>query len=71
MPTIMRTKKGWIYLIQNERLSSILQKDIIQGINDGFDGCSINKENIISDIEWLIEQAKKLDKIEQFSKLQI
>lgn len=57
-------------MIQNERLNSILQRNIVQAIRNTCDGSIIDKENIVSDVEWLIEQAKKLDKIEQFTRTQ-
>lgn len=58
--------------IENARLENILQSDIVQAINDAFNGnaVNVNKEKIISDIEWLIDQAKKFDQIKQLTQIQ-
>jgi predicted nuclease with TOPRIM domain len=47
---------------EKEKLEMIRQCDIIQAIEDGFNGHKVNRDEILKDVNWLIEQAEKLEK---------
>jgi predicted nuclease with TOPRIM domain len=47
---------------EKEKLEMIRQCDIIQAIEDGFNDHKVNRDEILKDVNWLIEQAEKLEK---------
>jgi len=45
---------------EREKLEQILQHDIIQAIEDGFNGHDVRREEILKDVNWLIETVIRL-----------
>jgi hypothetical protein len=47
---------------KKERLESLLQHDIIQAVEDGFNGHDVRRDVILKDVNWLIEQVANKEK---------
>ena len=51
--------------MDSERLERVIQQDIVQAIEDGFNGHDVNRDKILNDVKWLIEQAEKVEQLEK------
>lgn len=52
-------------MTDKERLEGIIQSDILRAIDYGFDGHNVRREKILADVNWLIGQAERVEKLER------